>query len=111
MTRVDGAALAPDRAGDNAVDCSPAAPMALTRSDGRLAGVTRNADALALAGALVFSAILVGATWGTWGDLAADTGYDLLAGARLAGGELPYRDYVYYYGPLAPFLLALFYAI
>ena len=85
--------------------------MALTRPDSLLARVTRNADALAIVGALVFAAILVGATWGTWGDLAADTGYDLLAGARLAGGELPYRDYVYYYGPLAPFLLALFYVI
>jgi hypothetical protein len=60
---------------------------------------------------LIFSAILVVATWGTWGDLAADTGYDLLAGARLAGGELPYRDFVYYYGPLAPFLLALFFVV
>jgi hypothetical protein len=85
--------------------------MALTPSQSALARVTRHADALAIAGSLLLAAILVVATWGTWGDLAADTGYDLLAGARLAGGELPYRDYVYYYGPLAPFLLALFYVV
>ena len=31
-----------------------------------------------------------------------DTGYDLLAASRTAGGELPYVDYVYFYGPLGP---------
>jgi hypothetical protein len=76
--------------------------MALTRSQTALARLTRHADALAITGSLLLAAILVVATWRTWGDLAADTGYDLLAGARLAAGELPYRDYVYYYGPLAP---------
>jgi hypothetical protein len=85
--------------------------MALTRSQSALARLTRHADALAITGSLLLAAILVVATWRTWGDLAADTGYDLLAGARLAGGELPYRDYVYYYGPLAPCLLALFYVV
>jgi hypothetical protein len=34
-----------------------------------------------------------------------DTGYELLAGSRTSQGDLPYIDYVYYYGPLAPFLL------
>ena len=32
----------------------------------------------------------------------SDTGYDLVAGERVADGELPYGDFVYYYGPLAP---------
>jgi hypothetical protein len=54
-----------------------------------------------------FAAVLAAMTWGTWGDLGRDTGYDLVAGARLARGELPYVDFVYYYGPLAPGLLAL----
>src|SRR5204863_2359723 len=31
--------------------------------------------------------------------------YDLVAGARVAHGHLPYVDFFYYYGPLAPFLL------
>jgi hypothetical protein len=66
-----------------------------------------SADAIALAGLAVLSATLVGGTWATWGDLGKDTGYDLLAGARTSTGELPYADYTYYYGPLAPSLLGL----
>src|SRR5437016_1264682 len=73
--------------------------------------VGSSADFLATGGLLVFVAALIGVTWGTWGDFGRDTGYDLLAGSRLANGELPYRDYVYYYGPLAPALLGLFFAI
>ena len=46
-------------------------------------------------------------TWGAWGDLGQDTGYDLVAGSRVAHGQLPYVDFVYYYGPLAPFVLGL----
>jgi hypothetical protein len=59
--------------------------------------------ALGLLGLLC--AALVIATWGTWGDLAQDTGYDLLAGSRMAAGELPYADFTYFYGPLSPALL------
>jgi hypothetical protein len=59
-------------------------------------------DAIALSGLAVLVAGLLAATWGTWGDLDSDTGYDAAAGARVADGDLPYRDFVYYYGPLAP---------
>jgi hypothetical protein len=69
------------------------------------------ADLFAAGGLLVLAAALMIVTWGSWGDFGGDTGYDLLAGARLAGGELPYRDYVYYYGPLAPALLALCFSL
>jgi hypothetical protein len=64
-------------------------------------------DAVALGGLAVLTGTLAAATWGTWGDLDSDTGYDVVAGARVADGELPYRDFVYYYGPLAPFLSGL----
>ena len=61
--------------------------------------------------ALATLALLVGflsiATWGTWGDLDSDTGYDVQAGERIADGQLPYRDFLYYYGPLAPALNGL----
>ena len=40
-----------------------------------------------------------------------DTGYDLLAAARTAGGELPYVDYSYFYGPVGPLLLGGIYAV
>jgi hypothetical protein len=64
-------------------------------------------DALALAGLAALAGAMVWFTWATWGDLGRDTGYDLVAGARVAGGELPYVDFVYYYGPLAPALAGL----
>jgi hypothetical protein len=65
------------------------------------------ADAVALTLVGVLAVLCAAATWGTWGDLHGDTGYDLIAGQRLAAGELPYADYVYYYGPLAPAVTAL----
>jgi hypothetical protein len=65
--------------------------------------------ALALLGG--WFCLLAALTWGTWGDLAVDTGYDLVAAARVAGGEAPYRDFVYYYGPLSPYLLGGAFAV
>ena len=59
----------------------------------------------------LFCLALVALTWGTWGDLAMDTGYDLLAASRTAAGEAPYADYVYFYGPAAPYLLGGMFAL
>lgn len=56
-------------------------------------------------GALVV--LLAALTWQAWGDLGSDTGYDLIASQRLADGEIPYRDFPYFYGPLAPAVGAL----
>ncbi|HZM19594.1 MAG TPA: glycosyltransferase family 39 protein [Gaiellaceae bacterium] len=69
--------------------------------------VAVSADALALGGLAVFSLGLLALVWGTWGDLDSDTGYDLVAGIRMADGEVLYRDLTYFYGPLAPALAAL----
>jgi hypothetical protein len=79
-----------------------AASVAIRAAD--LLRVRRHADLVAVCGLAAFTGALVAATWGTWGDLDSDTGYDVVAGARVADGELPYRDFTYYYGPLAPFL-------
>jgi hypothetical protein len=65
------------------------------------------ADTLALAGLATLLAGLAAVTWGTWGDLDSDTGYDVVAGGLVAQGQLPYVDFVYYYGPLAPLLAGL----
>lgn len=64
-------------------------------------------DTIALGGLLVLAVAFLALGWGTWGDLDVDTGYDVVAGARVADGELPYADFVYYYGPLAPILAGL----
>ncbi len=65
------------------------------------------ADTLAPVALAGLAVALVVVTWGTWGDLDSDTGFDLIAGARVADGDLPYRDFTYYYGPLAPFVMGL----
>jgi Dolichyl-phosphate-mannose-protein mannosyltransferase len=85
---------------------TPAAP----RVDVRRLAVT-HAERLAIGGAALWCLALVALTWNTWGDLGRDTGYDLLAASRTADGELPYVDYVYYYGPAAPLLLGLVFAL
>ena len=79
-----------------------------------LADTRRRARAIALSGdrvaAFVLFAIglvLTAVLWNTWGDLGRDTGYDLVAASRVAHGELPYSDFTYYYGPLAPMVLGL----
>lgn len=56
-------------------------------------------------------ALLLGLTWGRWGDVNGDTGYDVVAAARVAHGQFPYVDYVYYYGPLGPLLLGAVFAL
>ena len=90
----------------SAVAPSPtiARPVATART---WASSERAAQAV-LAGMFV---VLVAITWGSWGDLTMDTGYDLLAASRTAGGELPYVDYTYFYGPLSPLLLGGIYAV
>jgi len=66
-----------------------------------------SADGIAVACLALLGTALVVLTWGTWGDVGRDTGFDLVAGARVAHGQLPYADFPYYYGPIAPLLLGL----
>jgi hypothetical protein len=66
-----------------------------------------SADLIAITGLALLVFFLTAMTWNAWGDIGSDTGYDLVAGARVAHGQLPYVDFIYYYGPLGPFLLGL----
>jgi hypothetical protein len=81
--------------------------LAGARETTRTRGVALTQDAVAIASVAVWTLVLVVATWGTWGDLDSDTGYDLLAATRLADGSVPYLDFTYYYGPLGPALAAV----
>jgi dolichyl-phosphate-mannose-protein mannosyltransferase len=65
-------------------------------------------DTVAMGALSILGVLLVAYTWNRWGNVDNDTGYDTLAGWRVAHGQLPYVDYTYYYGPLAPFALGLF---
>jgi hypothetical protein len=103
----------PARADVHALRSAPAVPVPAART--RFAGaslpgqvldfVRSHADLVALTALALFCGALAVLTWGTWGDPAMDTGYDLLAAARTNKGDVPYADYVYFYGPLAPLLL------
>ena len=77
----------------------------------RIRQVALSADGAAAIALLALGIIGVALTWNTWGDLGSDTGYDLVAASRVAHGQLPYIDFTYYYGPLAPMLLGLVGAI
>ena len=68
-------------------------------------------DTVAIAGLALLTVALAVVTWGTWGDLDSDTGYEIAAAMRMTDGELPYRDFIYYYGPFAPALAFLAAAI
>jgi dolichyl-phosphate-mannose-protein mannosyltransferase len=83
-----------------------AAVVALRARTARL-GLVVGVDTVALTGLAVVVVVLALVTWGTWGDLDSDTGYDVVAGWRVAHGDLPYADFTYYYGPLAPALTGL----
>ncbi|MGE5689961.1 MAG: hypothetical protein ACM33B_05340, partial [Pseudomonadota bacterium] len=78
------------------------APAAARRARLALTG-----DVVAVLSVAVWTVALVAVTWGGWGDLDSDTGYDLEAAARIAGGAVPYADFTYYYGPLGPALAAV----
>jgi hypothetical protein len=50
-------------------------------------------------------------TWNRWGDLWLDSGYDLVAAAKVSHANAPYIDYDYWYGPLGPLVLGAVYEL
>jgi len=60
---------------------------------------------------LAVAAIAIAQSWNRWLDPIIDTGRDLYIPEQMRGGVTIYRDIVYYYPPLTPYLLALITAI
>jgi len=79
--------------------------IVLARPRSRATAFSLDADAVAIGLVAAVTLVLTIVTWRAWGDLGQDTGYDFVAATRVAHGHLPYSDFVYYYGPLAPFAL------
>jgi hypothetical protein len=71
----------------------------------RVRALSLSADRVAVLALAALAVVLTAVTWNRWGDLGLDTGYDLVAGAKVSHLDAPYLDYVYFYGPLGPFLL------
>ncbi|MBM4387181.1 MAG: hypothetical protein FJ088_05545, partial [Deltaproteobacteria bacterium] len=72
---------------------------------------SRKNDAYFLPILCAVAAILIALTWHRWGDVVVDCGKDLIAAARVAGGEVLYRDIQYNYGPLSPYLRAFLFTV
>jgi hypothetical protein len=83
---------------------APAVAVASARARLRVGAA---ADVVAIGALALLVTALSVVTWRRWGDLDLDTGYDVVAGIRVAAGEVPYADFLYYYGPLAPALAGL----
>jgi hypothetical protein len=64
-------------------------------------------DAAALTGLALLVIIVLAASWARWLDPILDSGRDLYIPEKLVGGKVLYRDFQYYYPPVAPYLLAL----
>ncbi len=56
-------------------------------------------------------AVFLQLSWMKWGDLIVDTGKEWYFPAQLLSGKMLYRDLVWLYGPLVPYLNALFFRI
>ena len=79
-------------------------------------GTRRLAAALTAERVAVLSLFAVGVlfavvTWNRWGDLWLDSGYDLVAAAKVSHANAPYIDYDYWYGPLGALLLGSVYEV
>lgn len=83
---------------------------AARRARAPLAGVL-TADVVAVLGVAALSVLLAVLTWNRWGDLWLDSGYDLVAAAKVSHANAPYVDYDYWYGPLGPLVLGLVYEV
>jgi hypothetical protein len=64
-------------------------------------------DAAALTGLALLAIIVLAASWARWLDPILDSGRDLYIPEKLVVGKVLYRDFQYYYPPVAPYLLAL----
>jgi hypothetical protein len=78
---------------------------AVPASGARARAVALTAEHAAVLSLVAVSVLLTLLTWNRWGDLWLDTGYDLVAAAKVSHANAPYIDYNYWYGPLGALLL------
>lgn len=88
-------------------------PLSGTRAGRRLRDrvAALSADRVAVLGVAAVSVLLMVLTWNRWGDLWLDSGYDLVAAAKVSHANAPFIDYDYWYGPLGPLVLGVVYEV
>ena len=59
----------------------------------------------------MLAALMMWATWETWGNLSIDAGHELYVPAALSRGQTLYRDVWYHYGPAAPYLNGVLFSL
>ncbi|HWH95013.1 MAG TPA: hypothetical protein VNT03_14220 [Baekduia sp.] len=78
---------------------------ALSAQGTRVRALSLTAERVAVLSVAAVSILLVVLTWNRWGDVWLDSGYDLVAAAKVSHANAPYIDFDYTYGPLGPLLL------
>jgi hypothetical protein len=73
--------------------------------------VSVTANRVAVLGLVAVSVLLALITWNRWGDLWLDSGYDLVAAAKVSHANAPYIDFNYWYGPVGPLVLGAIYEV
>ena len=59
----------------------------------------------------VLITVFLDISWMKWGDLIVDSGKEWYVPVQLLSGKVLYRDLAWYYGPLVPYLNALFFKL
>lgn len=72
---------------------------------------SRRASVVAGLALLGLFGIFLARSWQAWGHLVSDHGREMFVPLRLTEGDLLYEDVRYPYGPLSPYLHALFYGL
>jgi hypothetical protein len=70
-----------------------------------------SAERVAIAGLTLLSLVLVAVTFNSWGDIWLDSGYDVVAAAKVSHANAPYLDFDYWYGPAGPMALGAVFEI
>src|SRR5439155_8780235 len=83
---------------------SPLASRSLEGVRALTAGPSRIARALPVAVLVLLNAALFRLFYGSFGDLVIDSFRELTVPIRILHGQMPYRDFFYEYGPLAPYV-------
>src|SRR5258706_3640289 len=66
---------------------------------------------LALASLILIWMFRIYSTWATWGNLSIDSGHEAYIAAILAQGKMLYRDVLWMYTPLSPYINAILFRL